>query len=63
MTHFLVEQKSLSAMRTDFPHSPTDDAASFTDYVEDKLANGWRVVSHTDASNGFWFVFASEARP
>lgn len=59
---YLVELFDPSTMRASFPHTPPDATASISDYLEDKLANGWRLkASFGDASHGTWFVFEPEA--
>ncbi len=62
MDHYLVENKTLGDLRTAFPHTPNDERLSFHEYIEDKLANGWRVHSTAFDTAGFWFIFIPDAR-
>lgn len=53
MTHYLMDRTTFGDVTTAFPHSPQDQMASLQDYLEDKLANGYELVSmsFTDGGN------------
>lgn len=45
MQHYLTERVTYGDVTTNFPHSPEDQEQSMMDYLEDKLSNGYRLVS------------------
>lgn len=62
MTHFKVEQKSLSDLQTAYPNTPTNHALSTQDYLEDMLSQGYDFAGVSDHANGAFFVFRVVAK-
>ncbi len=44
MQHFYSESFTLGDLLTAYPHSPEDRAATFQDYLEDKLSQGYDFI-------------------
>lgn len=62
MIHYLTEYKAAGDIATAFPHDPTDIPQSVTDYLEDKLSNGWELVNFVGESTTLRFVFRASGR-
>lgn len=45
MQHYLVDLTDDATVETNFPHTPTNRSSSWQDYLEDKLNNGWELLS------------------
>jgi hypothetical protein len=60
MARYKVELKGLTALATDYPHSPEDYTASMNDYLEAKFAVGWKFVAVLDdGGDPRWFFKAN----
>jgi hypothetical protein len=54
---YLVEAKTVRALRVLFPCEPEDLDKSVADYLEDKLEDGWELVSIVSPESNPRFVF------
>lgn len=62
MQHYKVEQQSYGDLQTNYPHTPTDNLQSISDYLEDMLSQGYELVSTWDHANGPYFAFRVSAK-
>lgn len=61
MQHYLVERTAVGDLLSAFPHSPEDRLQTYEDYLEDKFASGWSVVSFGEDSSFVTAVFIPNA--
>jgi hypothetical protein len=62
MSHYLTEETNLGALASAYPHSPENDAQSQTDYLEDKLSQGYEFVFRDGSSSGWTYIFRVVAK-
>lgn len=63
MIHYFTENRGLGDLVTAYPHSPENQDQSIVDYLEDKLANGYELVSFSWYDTGYMrFIFKVVAK-